>query len=195
MSAPEPRELRIQRISDLVTAQMNVSSGSGAAAPVSKNTPLVMDRGRPFLAMPRATQRRPGPPNGTRSPFYRPVSSLRTLRQLAKTSKAKEAFVGFGNPMLVGPNGNDKQAWDRQSCQKADIRASAGRKPRSAQRRQRFIAAISPTPAVPTARHARRAVRGRAIGGGTANRRPRRAWAHALIAQRPPATCSVWPET
>src|SRR5262249_23530746 len=47
------------------------------------------------------------------------VSSLRALRQLAKTSKAKEAFVGFGNPLLVGPNGNDKRAWDRQSCQKA----------------------------------------------------------------------------
>src|SRR5262245_57768293 len=28
-------------------------------------------------------------------------------------------FVGFGNPLLVGPNGNDKRAWDRQSCQKA----------------------------------------------------------------------------
>jgi CHAT domain-containing protein/tetratricopeptide (TPR) repeat protein len=47
------------------------------------------------------------------------VSSLRALRQLAKTSKAKEAFVGFGNPLLVGPNGNDKRAWDRQTCQKA----------------------------------------------------------------------------
>jgi CHAT domain-containing protein len=47
------------------------------------------------------------------------VSSLKALRQLAKMSKAKEAFVGFGNPLLVGPNGNDKHAWDQQSCQKA----------------------------------------------------------------------------
>jgi CHAT domain-containing protein/Tfp pilus assembly protein PilF len=47
------------------------------------------------------------------------VSSLKALRQVAKASKAREPFVGFGNPLLVGPSGNDKRAWDRQSCQKA----------------------------------------------------------------------------
>jgi CHAT domain-containing protein len=46
------------------------------------------------------------------------VSSLKALRQLAKASNAKEAFIGFGDPLLVGPEGNDKRAWDRQSCQK-----------------------------------------------------------------------------
>ena len=44
------------------------------------------------------------------------VSSLKALRQLAKASKATKPFIGFGNPLLVGPNGNDRRAWERQSC-------------------------------------------------------------------------------
>ena len=44
------------------------------------------------------------------------VASLRALRQFAKTSKAHEPFIGFGNPLLTGPDGRDRRAWERQSC-------------------------------------------------------------------------------
>jgi CHAT domain-containing protein/tetratricopeptide (TPR) repeat protein len=44
------------------------------------------------------------------------VSSIKTLRGSAKTSKATQPFIGFGNPLLLGPDGNDRSAWERQSC-------------------------------------------------------------------------------
>jgi CHAT domain-containing protein/tetratricopeptide (TPR) repeat protein len=44
------------------------------------------------------------------------VASLKSLRQFAKTSKATRPFIGFGNPLLVGPNGDDKRAWEQQTC-------------------------------------------------------------------------------
>jgi CHAT domain-containing protein len=44
------------------------------------------------------------------------ASSMKALRQSAKTSKATQPFVGFGNPLLVGPSGADRSAWRRQSC-------------------------------------------------------------------------------
>jgi CHAT domain-containing protein/tetratricopeptide (TPR) repeat protein len=44
------------------------------------------------------------------------VGSLKTLRQFAKASRAAHPFIGFGNPLLFGPNGNDRRAWDRQTC-------------------------------------------------------------------------------
>jgi CHAT domain-containing protein len=47
------------------------------------------------------------------------VASLKALRQFAKTSKATQPFIGFGNPLLLGPDGNDRRAWDRQSCKAA----------------------------------------------------------------------------
>jgi CHAT domain-containing protein len=47
------------------------------------------------------------------------VASLKGLRQFAKTSKASEPFIGFGNPLLTGPDGRDWRAWDRQSCNSA----------------------------------------------------------------------------
>jgi len=46
------------------------------------------------------------------------AASLKALRQFAKTSKATRPFVGFGNPLLVGPSGVDRSAWTRQSCSK-----------------------------------------------------------------------------
>jgi CHAT domain-containing protein len=46
------------------------------------------------------------------------VASLKALRQFAKASKAAQPFVGFGNPLLAGPTGGDRSAWDRQSCSK-----------------------------------------------------------------------------
>jgi CHAT domain-containing protein len=44
------------------------------------------------------------------------ASSMKALRQFAKSSKATRPFVGFGNPLLVGPSGADRRAWTRQNC-------------------------------------------------------------------------------
>ena len=44
------------------------------------------------------------------------VASLKALRQFAKASRATDPFIGFGNPLLVGPQGDDRRAWARQSC-------------------------------------------------------------------------------
>jgi CHAT domain-containing protein len=45
------------------------------------------------------------------------VASLIALRRFAKESKATQPFVGFGNPLLSGPSGNDRGAWERKTCQ------------------------------------------------------------------------------
>jgi len=44
------------------------------------------------------------------------VASLRGLRQLAKASQTSRPFIGFGNPLLLGPDGTDRRAWARQRC-------------------------------------------------------------------------------
>jgi CHAT domain-containing protein/tetratricopeptide (TPR) repeat protein len=46
------------------------------------------------------------------------VGSLRALR-IAKASSAPAPFVGFGNPLLIGRNGDDRTAWEKQDCGKA----------------------------------------------------------------------------
>jgi hypothetical protein len=46
------------------------------------------------------------------------VSSLKALREFARTSKATQAFIGFGNPLLLGPDGRDRSAWERQDCRR-----------------------------------------------------------------------------
>lgn len=57
------------------------------------------------------------------------VASLGALRRFAKSSQAREPFIGFGNPLLSGPDGNDRRAWAKESCPKAGspIPASATR--------------------------------------------------------------------
>ena len=45
------------------------------------------------------------------------VASLQSLRRFANASKATIPFIGFGNPLLHGPNGLDRRAWQRQNCQ------------------------------------------------------------------------------
>jgi CHAT domain-containing protein len=61
------------------------------------------------------------------------VASLKALRQFAKTSKASEPFIGFGNPLLTGPEGTDRRAWERQSCYgPAPVLQAASRRLRSA---------------------------------------------------------------
>ena len=44
------------------------------------------------------------------------VASLRALRRLAQRSQARAPFIGFGNPLLTGPDDNDRRAWERQGC-------------------------------------------------------------------------------
>jgi len=54
------------------------------------------------------------------------VASLKALRDHAKpTTAAAGAFVGFGNPLLMGLDGNDRRAWDKQSCPPPGIIARA----------------------------------------------------------------------
>lgn len=47
------------------------------------------------------------------------AASLRALREHARASAATVSFVGFGNPLLVGPDGQDRRAWSHQTCQQA----------------------------------------------------------------------------
>jgi CHAT domain-containing protein len=49
------------------------------------------------------------------------VSSLAGLRKFAKTSKATQPFIGFGNPLLSGPDGSDRSAWEKQSCRTSKV--------------------------------------------------------------------------
>jgi len=43
------------------------------------------------------------------------VGSLQALRQLPP-SHSREPYIGFGNPLLLGPRGVDKSAWGKQRC-------------------------------------------------------------------------------
>ncbi len=47
------------------------------------------------------------------------VASFPALRQSAKPSSATQAFIGFGNPLLVGPDGKDLSASALQQCVQA----------------------------------------------------------------------------
>jgi CHAT domain-containing protein len=44
------------------------------------------------------------------------VGSLQALRQLPP-SQAREPYIAFGNPLLLGPRGIDKSAWGKQRCE------------------------------------------------------------------------------
>ena len=48
------------------------------------------------------------------------VSSLMALREHSKPSRATSPFIAFANPLLSGPYGTDKRAWERQSCPKTN---------------------------------------------------------------------------
>jgi CHAT domain-containing protein len=43
------------------------------------------------------------------------VGSLQALRRLGP-SQAREPYIAFGNPLLLGPWGSDKRAWNKQRC-------------------------------------------------------------------------------
>jgi CHAT domain-containing protein len=59
------------------------------------------------------------------------VASLAALRKFAKTSAATQPFIGFGNPLLHGPNRDDHRAWERQSCKTSKPVRTASRGVRS----------------------------------------------------------------
>lgn len=44
------------------------------------------------------------------------VASLRALRRFARASRATSQYAGFGNPLLWGPDGNDRSAALKQAC-------------------------------------------------------------------------------
>jgi len=47
------------------------------------------------------------------------VTSLKSLRTAAGKSPAVKPYIAFGNPLLTGPDGTDKRAWDKQTCPKS----------------------------------------------------------------------------
>jgi CHAT domain-containing protein/tetratricopeptide (TPR) repeat protein len=53
------------------------------------------------------------------------VASLKALRQNARTSQGALSYLAFGNPLLVGPDGSDKSAFAKQTCQPATAEAQA----------------------------------------------------------------------
>jgi CHAT domain-containing protein/tetratricopeptide (TPR) repeat protein len=44
------------------------------------------------------------------------VGSLRALRRFARASRATNHYAGFGNPLIFGPDGNDRSATPKQTC-------------------------------------------------------------------------------
>jgi hypothetical protein len=40
----------------------------------------------------------------------------RTFVKIAMRVEARESYVAFGNPLLLGASGTDKRAWDKQRC-------------------------------------------------------------------------------
>ena len=47
------------------------------------------------------------------------VASLAALRQHTNGGRTPDAYLGFGNPLLVGASGTDHRAWSTQSCANA----------------------------------------------------------------------------
>ena len=66
---------------------------------------------------------------GTRQPLsvLPLVSSLKALRKLSKGSAGDQPYVGFGNPLLVGPDGTDRRAF-AESANSCRIAAADGAK-------------------------------------------------------------------
>ena len=60
------------------------------------------------------------------------VSSLKALRAVKGRQAPERPFIGIGNPLLTGPNGQDRRAWDGQECRQLQVAASqSGRVVRS----------------------------------------------------------------
>ena len=46
------------------------------------------------------------------------VTALQALRSGASTKPPTRPFIGFGNPLLSGPDGQDRRAWQFQTCRR-----------------------------------------------------------------------------
>jgi CHAT domain-containing protein len=46
------------------------------------------------------------------------VAALKALRSGASTKPPTRPFIGFGNPLLSGPDGQNRRAWQFQSCRR-----------------------------------------------------------------------------
>lgn len=88
-----------------------------AAGPLSKLPPHVLVTEPPAAA---AT----GEPYGAAAWLARrhaitilpSVASLQGLRSHARTSRAQSPMIGFGNPLLTGPDDSDRSAWSKSTC-------------------------------------------------------------------------------
>lgn len=52
------------------------------------------------------------------------VSSLKALRFKEKFHAGRRSYLGFGNPLLLGPDENDRRAWKKQDCAPAKVAGS-----------------------------------------------------------------------
>jgi hypothetical protein len=50
----------------------------------------------------------------------------RTFVTIAMRVEARESYVAFGNPLLLGASGTDKRAWDKQRCAPSTSDARGG---------------------------------------------------------------------
>jgi len=58
------------------------------------------------------------------------VASLSALRRHARADRSPDPYLGFGNPLLLGPSGTDRRAWLVKSCastkKRIEVAALAG---------------------------------------------------------------------
>src|SRR5262249_57852791 len=45
------------------------------------------------------------------------VSALAALRKRLRTGGADRSYLGYGNPLLTGPDGLDRRAWQYRTCE------------------------------------------------------------------------------
>lgn len=55
------------------------------------------------------------------------AASLKALRKASPLGAARKPFIGFGNPLLSGPDGANREAWDAQQCAKPGGNGAAPR--------------------------------------------------------------------
>src|SRR5690606_8122271 len=51
------------------------------------------------------------------------VAALQALRSQALAEPPPRPFIGFGNPLLTGPDGQDRRAWAAQSCSHGEAKS------------------------------------------------------------------------
>lgn len=59
------------------------------------------------------------------------LASLGPLRQLTRASSGRAPYLGIGNPLLIGPDGTDRRAFEAPLCRMDDEMAAAAPRPHS----------------------------------------------------------------